>query len=101
MDCHNCFYQTKVAGSTHFCCVALEHHPQFDDLSNSEKDTIKALLMFGNHQIKIDGQPVVDVNEYGKKMGWCSWPLDFDPAWINSCQLYCKVKDPNWKDVEI
>jgi len=29
----------------------------------------------------------VDINLHGAKNGWASWPVDFDPIWINDCKL--------------
>lgn len=42
---------------------------------------------FGDKPIlKLDGEPVLEVNDDGFKMGWAYWPHNFDPVWIT-----CKI----------
>jgi len=31
---------------------------------------------------------MLDVNPHGIENGWATWPLDFDPIWIDSCDSY-------------
>lgn len=33
-------------------------------------------------------QAVVEANPHGVKNGWFMWPLNFDPAWMVSCDGY-------------
>jgi hypothetical protein len=30
----------------------------------------------------------VKVNPYGLKMGWCGFPWNFDPIWIDACDCF-------------
>ena len=32
-----------------------------------------------NHAAKVSGDP------YGIRSGWFTWPLNFDPTWLTSC----------------
>ena len=31
-------------------------------------------------------QTLIDFNPYGVASGWCSWPVNFDPTWVD-CRL--------------
>lgn len=31
---------------------------------------------------------IVELNPHGVKNGWASWPLDFDPIWVEKCQCF-------------
>lgn len=35
-----------------------------------------------NHKSKVTG------NEHGIRQGWFTWPLNFDPTWLISCDGY-------------
>lgn len=34
--------------------------------------------------------PVIETNPHGVENGWCTYPVNFDPIWIN----YCMVQQP-------
>jgi hypothetical protein len=40
-----------------------------------------------NHQAIVGGNP------HGIKNGWFMWPLNFDPAWLVSCDGYSSDKN--------
>ena len=27
-------------------------------------------------------------NEHGMRSGWCDWPIQFDPCWIDECEFF-------------
>ena len=69
-DCYKCVHQGGVAGSAHSSCS----HPNIGQ-------PFLAMLMFMN------GCPVLGVraNAHGIARSWFSWPVDFDPLWLESC----------------
>jgi len=36
---------------------------------------------------------IVKGDEHGIKKGWFTWPLDFDPVWLISCDGYSDNKE--------
>lgn len=34
------------------------------------------------HEAKVTG------NSHGRRMGWFSWPFNFDPVWLQSCDSF-------------
>lgn len=41
----------------------------------------------------INDQPVVLLNEVGVRGGWATWPIDFDPTWVEQCLLFEKKEE--------
>jgi hypothetical protein len=82
-DCYNCKWRGTVPGSAHSSCKVIS--------SNVSEDS-KAMqleIMLATHQVQLTNketnEPLVKLNETGIRGGWASWPLDFDPIWIESC----------------
>ena len=36
-------------------------------------------------------EELVQLNDHGVKNGWASWPIDFDPIWIEKCAFYTEI----------
>jgi hypothetical protein len=32
--------------------------------------------------------PKIELSKHGVMQGWCSWPYDFDPVWIDYCTAF-------------
>jgi hypothetical protein len=85
-DCYNCKFRGEIPGSAHSCCEITKHIPA---LSKVNSEFMDIALMIGKAKIKSsDGTNAVKLNPEGVKNGWASWPLDFDPVWITSCELF-------------
>jgi hypothetical protein len=85
-DCYNCKFRGEITGSAHSCCEITKHIPA---LSKVNSEFMDIALMIGKAKIKSsDGTSAVKINPEGVKNGWASWPLDFDPVWITSCELF-------------
>jgi hypothetical protein len=85
MDCYSCVHRREVPGSTHSAC----------GLVGDEMDRFKvaAIYMQGRRIVaEYNGTktPLVELNSHGVKNGWCLWPVDFDPVWVDSCLGYSK-----------
>lgn len=46
-------------------------------------------LLLGPQIARMD----VKMNSHGVRQGWCDWPLNFDPIWIESCDGYQAVPE--------
>lgn len=70
-DCYTCEYRGNVPGDTHSKC----NHP---DIFNGPLSAAKKLNL--------------RANMHGVKQGWFSWPVNFDPAWLERCDGYKKME---------
>lgn len=44
---------------------------------------------FGSHHSMCNNwKASVTVNRHGYEHGWATWPFDFDPIWIDSCDSF-------------
>ena len=79
MNCKDCKFKGPIAfGSGHHrTCVALT-----DDLTG------QLLLTQASIKDKTTGEDAVVQNPHGVKNGWCTWPINFDPIWIESCIFF-------------
>ena len=67
-DCYKCPYREQVPGSAHSKCTAIE---------NGMGEAAKTLIKFNLH---------------GVRKGWCFWPVNFDPVWVE-CHLPIENND--------
>ena len=67
-DCYTCPYREQVPGSAHSACKAIE---------NNLGEAAKTLIKFDLH---------------GVRNGWCFWPLNFDPVWV---ECYLPIEGAN------
>lgn len=80
-QCSNCVHKRNVPGDAHIACV----QPAI------KKEEFKILmgLMLGNVNV-IATDTGLSFNDYGVKNGWCSFPSNFDPTWMEGT---CKLKE--------
>jgi hypothetical protein len=69
-DCYNCEYRQQLNHSHHSGCL------------------LGTVALFKG----INPNDVVKMNPHGVKNGWCYYPFDFDPIWIESCNCF-KAKE--------
>lgn len=77
-DCYTCKHRKSILGSAHSACSV------FGDVN----PLMIELLYLAGKSIRIrNGDDVLlEVDEYGARMGWAAWPINFDPTWI-TCRL--------------
>lgn len=46
---------------------------------------------------KVTGEAMLKFNQHGVKNGWCTWPINFDPIWV---ECYLKVPQKEKEDEE-
>jgi hypothetical protein len=56
---------------------------------SDESKVFELEILLSTHQVqltnKTTGEPLVKLNDHGIKNGWASWPMDFDPIWVEGC----------------
>jgi hypothetical protein len=90
-NCYNCEYREPCAGSAHSQCK----HP-----SIKKQDPMVELMAIFASVGRVTPPDTVypksmhmKFNEYGVRNGWCIFPVNFDPLWIENCDGY-KSKTP-------
>lgn len=86
MDCYKCMHKGCVPGSAHSRCLALRNSS--GDPDGAELFELEILLATHQCELKINGEPMVKIDECGIRNGWASFPLDFDPVWLSECKLF-------------
>ena len=88
-NCYECKHRRAVAGDCHSSCA----HPK----AGSSDDPLMALMSLlasvgrgdpivggGAKELNIRG------NQHGIDRGWFSWPINFDPIWLENCDGFEK-----------
>ncbi len=78
-NCYTCRHRRQALGSAHSAC-ALIGGP------NSIESLACAIAI-----VTPDG---IEVNEHGRRNGWATWPINFDPIWIEKCDFYAAKEEP-------
>ena len=89
MDCHKCIYSRSIPGDCHLSCShIIAKHPELG---------MKIMVAIVSGQVNgfktigdVPGE--LSINPHGIKNGWASWPLNFDPIWIDECTFF-KLKE--------
>jgi len=71
-NCYDCKYRGNVPGDAHSCCK----HPGNKTGMFSFFDSANAKNM---KKLNVKADP------HGVRNGWFMWPVNFDPAWLMSC----------------
>lgn len=89
MDCNNCKHCGGIIpGSSHHVSCKV-----FPDFKLSSTLSAGVLLMHASpisatyrnkEGVKVT-HPNPMLSVHGIANGWCTWPLDFDPIWVDSC----------------
>lgn len=82
-NCYACKHRRNVPGDAHSVCGALPAELIFDAM---------ALFLLTAGQVHA-GKVVVTAHPHGVRSGWCSWPINFDPVWIDQCSLYAAKEE--------
>lgn len=67
--CIDCDKRGSVPGNAHSCCNA------------PPNGAVAMVLWLSGHRATPKANP------HGVANGWCLWPMNFDPIWIESCPL--------------
>lgn len=86
-NCHTCKNKGSVAGSSHSNCTFFNQE-QAIYISMLSLQSLEPLGRLINNKTKEDLGPVIKLNKTGVEGGWCIFPINFDPRWIEECKLY-------------
>ena len=80
-DCYTCPYREQVPGSAHSKCKVFNNQA----LAFAFSVGVASGEYAGIHD-KESNEPLLKFDPHGVKSGWCSWPVNFDPTWVD-CYL--------------
>jgi len=89
-DCYDCMYRKDLPGSCHSKCV----HPDIH-IENEPLMEILSILASVNRtppMFSCTEKMGVKLNPHGVKNGWCNFPLNFDPVWIDQCKSFKRIE---------
>jgi hypothetical protein len=89
-DCHLCPHSEKVTGSS--------HHIKCNAMSGAIAMLTAMAVQSGKVQTMTNGKTgevELRFNQHGVKNGWCNWPINFDPIWVD---CYLKVPQKEKED---
>lgn len=84
-NCYECQHQDSNPGTAHIRC----RHPKIKEFSD---DIILGLAnavsgSFGAFKEAVQ-ELGITADGHGIRKGWFTWPWDFDPVWLRSCNGY-------------
>ena len=75
-NCYECVHRRSVPGDAHSSCA----HPDNGDVGGGDMFSALIALMGG---AKAGNK--VTANPHGVRNGWFMYPINFDPAWLETC----------------
>ncbi len=76
-DCYTCAHRRSLAGDAHSSCVAL----------GPAAFSASVLFLSGKSEL-LTSQIHIRGNTHGVRSGWFIWPINFDPVWLEICNMY-------------
>lgn len=98
-NCYNCVFRGNLAGSAHSCCNVIKNIVEEPEKAKSVELLIAArsfMLGFQDRTTK-ETTPLVKLNDHGVRNGWATWPLDFDPIWVEDCVCFREKEEEKEK----
>lgn len=83
-NCYECEHRRNVPGDAHSMCV----HPEAGG-----GNEILAILQMMGLGVKVESKLKVVGNRHGIMNGWFMHPINFDPAWLESCNGFTEKKN--------
>lgn len=78
MSCYDCKFRRGIPGDAHSECTIIPT-PEY-------RLMVYAITQVSNG-IKTDIMDV-QLNPHGVRNGWAAWPINFDPIWVDKCNLF-------------
>jgi len=69
----------------------------FEVTTNFKQMVVYAMYLSGKQFVVTDKttgeqKPLIVLDPHGVKNGWCDWPIQFDPIWVESCVGYTELE---------
>ncbi len=87
-NCYECKFRGTVPGSAHSRCNVLSSN------CSNESEVFELEILLSTHRVQLTNketnESLVKLNDHGIVNGWASWPIDFDPIWVDGCVFETK-----------
>ena len=87
-NCYDCKFRGNVLGSAHSRCNLLS------STCSDDSKVFELEILLSTHRVQLTNketnEPLVKLNNHGIVNGWASWPIDFDPVWVEGCVFETK-----------
>ncbi len=90
-NCYDCEFRGSAPGSAHSEC----NHPSVKEIMGDPLLGIMS-MMGGARKLsapRIEGGSAPKFNQHGIDNGWANWPFNFDPIWLEECNLFKENAD--------
>jgi hypothetical protein len=61
---------------------------------SNESEVFELEILLSTHRVQLTNketnESLVKLNDHGIVNGWASWPIDFDPIWVDGCVFETK-----------
>lgn len=91
-NCYKCNFRGTLPGSAHSRCNFIK-----ETFSGEEAHaTLLEMRLATNNvelTVKETREPLIVMAETGIRGGWATWPIDFDPIWVEKCLMFKSTED--------
>lgn len=87
-NCHNCKFKQNIPGNCHISCSL----PVFDKIKDSPEISLLSLVG-APFDTGLEVPLGMKSNPYGVNSGWCFFPFNYDPAWLEGDCSQFKKRD--------
>ena len=81
-NCYSCVHRRNIPGDAHSECF----HPSISDTTYIRMMVMTATFAYGASVLKRLPELQLDVDQHAVSAGYFSFPVNFDPVWINECK---------------
>jgi len=86
-DCYKCPYREQLSHTHHSKCNILNRTVPLDsgskEMLNIQTSILVATGVLQSITSTDDNSVLLSFNEHGVNNGWCNWPINFDPIWVD------------------
>jgi hypothetical protein len=79
-NCYECPLRQSLDYSAHSKCNLFQNDLEAEFLVSMQVMSGAIKSISGNNKV------LLSFNQHGVENGWCAWPLNFDPVWVE-----CKI----------
>lgn len=91
-NCYKCLHRGTLPGDVHSRC----RHPALGEQDDNPFGAMA--MMFTGQAGDVAKKLHVTAQPHGIRMGWFMWPVNFDPAWLITCDGFTPKESEHAKD---
>jgi hypothetical protein len=88
--CYQCKFRGTVPGSAHSSCTVIRKLGE--GMEEGKIAALELAFMTGNAKLTTQTEngeaDAIKLDPQGVKNGWANWPFDFDPVWVEKCDMF-------------